>query len=103
MRSEKNLGNAEVKCSCGSDAVYRYGKIKGGKQRFVCLMCGRQFVIDSSRNEVLNKPLCSICGRHMNLYKREKSALRFRCSGYPECRVYRKVMMQEEVNEPLHP
>jgi hypothetical protein len=31
----------------------------------------------------------------MHLYRRELSGLRFRCSAYPDCRIYLKVSSQE--------
>lgn len=103
MERKKGDDKTEIRCkACGSGAVYRYGRIKSGKQRFICLICGRQFVPEPARHDVVDKPLCPSCGKHMNLYKREEGVLRFRCSGYPECRVYEKVILQEEVDEPLH-
>jgi transposase-like protein len=82
--------------SCDSDAVYRYGKIKTGRQRFMCLMCGSQFTPDAKKPAVQGKPLCPECGKTMNVYKLEGSIIRFRCSGYPDCKTFRKFRMKEE-------
>jgi transposase-like protein len=86
-----------IKCpSCGSEAVYRYGKAKTGRQRFLCLICGMQFTNGSKVSAVKGKPVCSQCGRTMHLYKIEGDVIRFRCSGYPECKTYRKFRLKEE-------
>lgn len=86
----------EVKCdSCNSDALYRYGKIRNGKQRFICLMCGKQFAPGATKLEVKGKPLCPECGRPMHLYKIEGEIIRFRCSEYPECKTFKKFMIKE--------
>ncbi len=82
--------------TCGSDALYRYGHTRGEKQRYLCLMCGRQFTLHTERQEVKHKPSCPVCGRPMNLYKRETRVLRFRCSTYPDCRTYRMVQIGGE-------
>ena len=82
----------EIKCpTCNSEAVYKYGKTWAGKQRFLCLICGRQFTIGIKRTEVKGKPLCPRCGRLMHLYMRSEEAIRFRCSYYPICKTYKKV------------
>ncbi len=95
-----------VKCpSCNSEAVYRNGHIKTGKQRFICLICGIQFCPDAKRTLVKGKPLCPHCGKPMNVYKLEGNVIRFRCSDYPACNTYRKFTMIE-ISKPalaLHP
>jgi ssDNA-binding Zn-finger/Zn-ribbon topoisomerase 1 len=49
------------------------------------------------------RPLCPECGRPMYVYKKENDALRFRCSGYPVCKSYKKLEKKKEVrNELLH-
>jgi len=55
--------------TCGSPAVYRDGRTRAGKQRFICLMCGRQFVPGSERNFPDKRPLCPTCGAPMHLYQ----------------------------------
>jgi transposase-like protein len=80
---------------CGSEALYKYGKVLNGLQRIKCLMCGRSFVPGHVRVILKNRPACPECGKGMHLYRREAESLRFRCSGYPECRVYLKVMNKE--------
>jgi ssDNA-binding Zn-finger/Zn-ribbon topoisomerase 1 len=66
-------------------------------------MCGRQFTIGASRTEWKDKPLCPVCGRIMHVYKREDTILRFRCSGYPACRIYKKINIEKgAVSELLH-
>lgn len=107
METLLETGMAEAKCpSCDSDAVYKYGKIRSGKQRFICLMCGKQFTPESKRLEVKGKPVCPECGKPMHIYKIEGEVIRFRCSGYPECKTFKKFMIkeiEEEKDEPLHP
>ncbi|NTU41747.1 MAG: Insertion element protein [Nitrospirales bacterium] len=88
----------EIICpKCSSGAVYRYGRTKTGKQRFRCLMCDRQFSHAPGRHTVEGKPLCPICGKIMHLYRMEEGLIRFRCSGYPDCRNFRKFRINEEV------
>ncbi|MBI5607111.1 MAG: IS1 family transposase [Deltaproteobacteria bacterium] len=36
---------------CRADALYRYGRIWTGKQRYICLLCGRQFTPGSTRKD----------------------------------------------------
>lgn len=79
----------EIRCpSCGSEALYRYGKSTTGKQKYKCLICSRQFITNAKRVQIVNKPICSICGKQMYLYKREANFIKFRCSAYPKCRTY---------------
>ncbi|MCL0086043.1 hypothetical protein M1N52_02090 [Thermodesulfovibrionales bacterium] len=85
------LNDAAIKCpTCGLDVFYKYGKSKTGRQRFLCLLCGRQFAVGAKRLGIKDRPTCPECGKSMNLYKREDIALRFRCSDYPKCKTYRK-------------
>ncbi len=89
---------APVSCPlCNLEAVYRYGKTKTGKQRFVCLMCGRQFSYGAKKQEVQGKPKCHKCGDTMHLYKIEDETIRFRCSNYPECKTFRVFRIKEEI------
>lgn len=59
-------------------------------------MCGRQFVIATERMEIKNKPVCPVCSRKMNLYMKQGNIWRFRCSGYPLCKTYKKFIMEVE-------
>lgn len=87
---------AEIKCPfCGSEAIYKYGRSWTGKQRFLCLICERQFTVGAKKLEVAGKPLCPKCGRPMHLYKIEGEVIRFRCSGYPECKTFKKFKIKE--------
>ncbi|WP_373878670.1 IS1/IS1595 family N-terminal zinc-binding domain-containing protein [Desulforhabdus amnigena] len=87
---------AGVKCPrCGAETVYRYGKTKQGKQRYLCLACGLQFTPGSRRVEPAERPVCPACGKPMHVYKRENGATRFRCSNYPECKCFKKILEKE--------
>ncbi len=77
--------------NCGSDAVYKYGKTPGGKQKYQCIVCDRQFVENTNRKKIDDRPACPECGEPMHLYMRQKGATRFRCSKYPECRTFVKI------------
>jgi len=96
---KRDLVKKEWKISCpdcGSEALYRYGKVREGYQRVRCILCGRQFIPGHVRTNIIdNRPLCPACGKSMHLYRRELSGLRFRCSAYPDCRIYLKVTNQE--------
>ena len=86
-----------IKCPvCNSEALYKYGKTKTGKQRFQCLICGRQFSHGAKTQEIQGKPFCPSCDRPMHLYKIEGEVIRFRCSGYPVCKTFRKFRIKEE-------
>lgn len=90
-------GNPDHRCpDCSSEAVYRYGRTKNAKQRFLCLVCGRQFVRGSRRHDMKNRPECPACGKKMHLYKKEPSLIRFRCADYPQCRTFIKLKTKEE-------
>lgn len=82
---------AGITCpKCGSEAHYRYGRSRQGKQRFLCIVCDRQFVLNPEHVPIANKPLCAACGARMYMYKRDRDIMRFRCSRYPACRTYAK-------------
>ncbi|MGO9014813.1 MAG: IS1 family transposase [Dissulfurispiraceae bacterium] len=102
MTTDAAKEKVEAKCPhCNLDAVYKYGKTWQGKQRFLCLICGRQFTHGTGRFEVRDRPSCPVCGKIMHLYKREDKVLRFRCSGYPVCKTFTKTY-KEGYNELLH-
>lgn len=88
---------AKVQCpSCSADASYKYGRIKTGKQRYMCLMCSSQFTPDGKKSLVKGKPACPECGKPMNVYKLEGDVIRFRCSGYPICKTFKKFKLKED-------
>ncbi len=87
---ESALGTLPVCPRCGSDAVNRYGRISSGKQRFLCLVCGRQFVEDKPHRVIAHRPRCPKCGATMHVYVRRGNVIRFRCAGYPACRTFVK-------------
>ena len=96
-QSEKEIGQLSIPCpACGGDAVYKYGKAWTGRQRFLCLVCGKQYTNGARVSEVQGKPRCQKCRATMNVYKIEGAVIRFRCSRYPECRTYKKFLMTEE-------
>lgn len=80
---------------CGADAAYRYGKTPKGKQRYLCLICRRQFVGVGPRKSLDFRPLCPLCRASMHVYRNEAHAVRFRCSHYPSCRGFQKVTREE--------
>ncbi|MEA3437684.1 MAG: IS1 family transposase [Thermodesulfobacteriota bacterium] len=84
---------SNLKCPrCRCDAIYSYGRIKSGKQRYLCLLCNRQFVTDRSRPIIEKRPLCPLCHGKMHVYRREKGNIRFRCADYPNCKGYTKTI-----------
>jgi len=103
-RVQKGQGiDVETCCpSCDAGAVYKYGKVRTGKQRFLCLICGMQFTLDRKRPVLKGKPVCPNCSRPMNIFKLEGEILRFRCSAYPDCKTFKKYRLTEEANELLH-
>jgi DNA-directed RNA polymerase subunit RPC12/RpoP len=88
---------AAVCPKCGSKAFNRYGRVANGKQRYICLVCGRQFVVPSTRRPLtVERPCCPNCGRSMHIYQRTKTYVRFRCSTYPECNTYLRVPLEDD-------
>jgi uncharacterized protein YbaR (Trm112 family) len=81
---------------CRSEAVYRYGKTKAGKQRFLCLLCGRQFSFGSQKSDMKRRPACPVCKSPMHVYRREIGAVRLRCSRYPNCKTFLKIEIEEQ-------
>lgn len=75
---------------CNSDAVYKYGRAKTGKQRYLCIMCNKQFTL-GNRKEEHEELICELCGNKMYVYMRDdnKKIIRFRCSDYPKCKNYK--------------
>ena len=73
---------------CGSYAVYRYGRSHTARQRYICLMCRRQFSPGFERASPKERPLCPKCGKPMHVYKKDRERTVFRCSRYPGCRSY---------------
>jgi len=88
--------DTELRCpNCNSEAVYKHGKTKAGKQRFLCLLCKKQFTPQGLRKQLFNRPLCPVCGNKMHLYMRKGITVRFRCSAYPICKTFLKIEMGE--------
>lgn len=76
---------------CGSEAYNNYGHLKNGEQRYICLVCSRQFVNGKSKPAPTQRPGCPLCGKPMHIYMRYPNTIRFRCSAYPQCRGYAKI------------
>jgi len=76
---------------CGSLAFYRFGHLRSGLQRYLCLMCGRQFVPGHERTICLPRPACGAGGAGMHLFKKMTDRKVFRCARYPVCRTYLRV------------
>ena len=97
MNTVQEKTKADIPCpTCNSEVVYRYGQAWTGKQRFICVICGKQFTDGSKVSGVTGKPKCPVCGKSMHIYKIEGDLIRFRCSGYPACKNFRKFRMIEE-------
>lgn len=108
----KSIEGFLVGCpKCRNDGRHRYGYIGMGKQRLICLLCGRLFFPSVIRKQWKNKPDCPACGKRMYFYQQGKGYFRFRCSDYPSCKQYLKVkqedplLFQEEIlkGRRIHP
>jgi len=87
------MGEEEQCCpACGSTAYYRYGRTGNGKRRRICLVCNRQYVVNGRRRDPTPRPRCPKCGAPMHRYREQAGVVRYRCSKYPECRTYAKVV-----------
>ncbi|RJR46781.1 MAG: Insertion element protein [Desulfobacteraceae bacterium] len=83
----------EIRCPrCNSDAYYKYGKTAKGEDRYLCLSCNRQFTKDSSKPEISERPCCPKCGCRMHVFMRHGGTVRYRCSRYPACRSFLKIL-----------
>uniref|UniRef100_UPI0018C6AC48 DDE-type integrase/transposase/recombinase n=1 Tax=Pectinatus frisingensis TaxID=865 RepID=UPI0018C6AC48 len=64
---------------------YRYGKDKDGNQKYLCRVCGHQFVPDanatgkSGRPRIRSYPICPICGKAMFLHHEHKYYSNYQC------------------------
>jgi transposase-like protein len=86
----------DVECpKCGAKVCYKYGLSNVGKRKVKCIICNRQFVLNSSKTICSGKPKCDLCGSVMYLYRIDENILRFRCSKYPDCKFYKKYRMEE--------
>ena len=86
---------SNIKCPrCLAESFNRYGKTAGGKQRYICLVCSRQFVANSGALTIGDRPECPLCGKKMHVYIREEDVIRFRCSNYPECKGFEKIQQK---------
>lgn len=82
----------EIRCpECHFEAVNKYGTIQGGKQRYICLACDRQFVFNPDKKRFRNRPKCPTCGKPMHSYMKGSDYVRFRFSDFPNCRTYEKI------------
>jgi DNA-directed RNA polymerase subunit RPC12/RpoP len=87
---------SDIKCPrCDAEAIYKFGKTKTGKQRYICQVCNRQFVPGKSRLEATKRPRCPSCGKLMHIFMRGDSFIRFRCSDYPKCRTFHKLTKED--------
>ena len=101
MTIEADHGEEHIECPrCRSKALYRNGKTYYHLQRYICLMCGRQFVPGHQRDYPKNRPECPTCGAGMHSFKKERDGYAtFRCSRYPVCRTYVKSAPDHSSNE----
>jgi transposase-like protein len=96
-QSAREKADGQVICpKCNSTALYKYGKTSAGNKRYLCLVCNRQFTKDSFRKEIKGRPSCPACGKKMHVYMRGNRFIRFRCSGYPGCKTFIKISMENE-------
>lgn len=87
--TECSISEMSLLCpSCSGSAIYRFGFSPAGKQKYLCLLCSRQFVVNPDRIGFSIRPDCPACRGTMHVYKRTGNAVRYRCSGYPVCRTY---------------
>lgn len=88
-----------IRCPrCSSDVYYKYGRIKDGRKRYLCLNCNRQFISGAKWQEMFGRPRCPDCNKAMHVYMKNKEYIRFRCSNYPDCRTYLKLKKGELEN-----
>ena len=73
---------------CDSTALNKYGRLRSGKQRYLCLVCKRQFAWPNNILPVNHRPDCPVCKQAMHVYMRDQDKIRFRCKNYPACHNY---------------
>jgi len=87
----ENTVEKRIACpECASLALYRFGHVRSGLQRYLCLMCGRQFIPGHERTISLPRPSCPDCGAKMHLFKKNGTFAVSRCARYPLCHTYLK-------------
>jgi len=93
MHVVRMQSESAIKCPrCGSEAWYHFGRTAAGKRRYICQVCGRQFITDySCKHGAFRRPCCSRCGSSMHIYMRAEHEIRFRCARYPACRGFAKL------------
>ena len=70
---ETGSRNTTIECPrCQSKALYRNGKTYYHQQRYLCLMCGRQFVPGRHRDYQGTRPECPSCGAKTHLFKKKE-------------------------------
>jgi transposase-like protein len=89
--NEALIENRVVCPVCKSFAVYKNGHARGGIQRYLCLLCNRQFLPGHERVFPETRPACPRCSEEMYLFKKKEAYDVFRCAHYPVCRTYVKV------------
>ena len=101
MARETDSSDAVIECPrCQSRALYRNGKTYYHQQRYLCLMCGRQFVPGRHKDYRGARPQCPACGAKTHVFKKKQGEERvFRCSRYPQCRTYVKVVDPRQAEE----
>ena len=83
------IGEKRIACpKCDSLALYRFGHVRSGLQRYLCRMCGREFIPGHERIFPQRRPACGTCGTGMHLFKKNGASTVFRCGRYPACRTY---------------
>jgi len=85
---------------CGASAYNRYGKAPNGRQRYICLVCGRQFVNKDRHTAGDQHPSCPACGGRMHVYMRSARTIRYRCALYPKCKTFVKRNTEEKTTPP---
>ena len=92
MTKEPIGGGKQIACpKCDSLVLYRFGHVRSGLQRYMCRMCGREFIPGHERIFPLARPTCGRCGAGMHLFKKKGASTVFRCGRYPACRTYARV------------
>lgn len=76
---------------CYSHSLYPFCPTGEARQRFLCVVCGVQFVVWTLAQLKSPEPQCPECGSPMQPHHGYPKGIRFRCSNYPSCHSYLKL------------
>ncbi len=89
-----------VKCpECYNTDLYKFGKDKNSKQKYLCRRCRRQFTLESIKKYQAGYPKCPVCGKATYLHHKYKCHVSFKCNDR-KCNHTFKQIIPTAIDEP---